>query len=101
MNAAHPLTTEPRDERDPDETERLEDVDVRATMSADGKRVRLTVTDQDGEETRYQLRGLELNGTPIRTEKPLSLYGVDVVIEWQNGGLGMYPGVDLIVSREA
>lgn len=96
----HPLTSEPHEERDPDETVRLDDVDVRATMSPDGKRVRLTVTDADGEQDRYELGGLELNGTPIRTDQPLTLYGVDAVIEWQNGGLGMYPGVNVIVSRD-
>lgn len=98
MNAeAHPLDA---DDTDRDEEVRLEDVDVRATMSSDGKRVRLTVTDQDGDQERYKLRGLELNGTPIRTGQPLSLYGVDAVIEWQNGGLGMYAGVNVIVSRD-
>lgn len=93
----HPLTT--GDEMDSEETHDLTDVDIRATMSSDGKRVRLTVTDQDGEESRYELRGLELNGTPLRVKEPLTLYGVDVVIEWQAGGLGLYPGVNVLVTR--
>ncbi|UTF55963.1 outer membrane lipoprotein carrier protein LolA [Natronosalvus rutilus] len=96
MNAEqHPLDSDDREK-----TVTHEDVDVRATISADGKRVRLTVTDQDGDRERYQLRGLTLNGTPIRAGQPLSLYGVDAVIEWQNGGLGLYPGVNVIVSRD-
>lgn len=95
----HPLTAEPREERDSDETYELKDVDVRATMSSDGKRVRLTVTDQNGDESRYKLGGLELNGTAIRAKKPVSLYDVDAVIEWQAGGLGLYPGVNVKVTR--
>lgn len=94
----HPLTTEPREARDSEETYEIPSCDVRAEMSPDGKRVTLDVTDQDGEETRYELRGLTINGTPVRADGPLTMYDVDAVIEWQAGGLGMYPGVDVRVS---
>jgi len=96
----HPLTAEPREERDQDETYELEDVDVTVNVSPDGKRVRLTVIDSAGEETTYELGGVTLNGAPIRAEEPLNLYGVDAVIEWQAGGLGMYPGVNVKVTRD-
>jgi len=96
----HPLTAEPREERDQDETYEMQDVDVTANVSPDGKRVRLTVIDSAGEETTYELGGFQLNGAVVTTDEPLNLYGVDAVIEWQAGGLGMYPGVNVKVTRD-
>lgn len=96
----HPLTTEPRDELDHDETHEMADVDVRITMSGDGKRVRLKVTDQEGDDTRYELEGASINQTPIRVDKPLVMNGVDAVIEWGAGGIGLYSNVDVRVSRD-
>jgi len=94
----HPLTTEPREARDSEETYEMEGVDVRAEMSPDGKRVTLDVTDAEGDETRYELRGLTINGTAVRADGPLTMYDVDAVIEWQAAGLGMYPAVDVRVT---
>ena len=95
----HPLTTEPREERDSEETHEFPGVDVRATMSPDGKRVRLTITHDDGDRDKYELEGLTINGTAVRVDGPLTMYDVDAVIEWQSGGLGMYPGVDVKVTE--
>lgn len=94
----HPLTTEPREDRDSEETYEMAGVDVTARMSPDGKRVDLTVIDAEGDESTYELRGLTINGTPVRADGPLQMYDVDAVIEWQSGGLGMYAGVDVRVS---
>lgn len=96
----HPLTAEPREDRDQDETHEMNNVDVTVRVSPDGKRVQLTVIDQAGEETSFDLAGVTLNGVPIRADSPLNLYGIDAVIEWQNGGLGMFPGVNLKVTRD-
>lgn len=93
----HPLNA---DDLDQDETHEMNDVDVTVNVSPDGKRVRLTVIDSAGEETAYKLGGVTLNGAPIRADEPLNLYGVDAVIEWQAGGLGLYPGVDVKVTRD-
>ena len=92
----HPLTN--GDDLDRDEVCEMSDVDVRATMSSDGKRLQLTITDQNGDEGQYRLGGLKLNGTPIRAKEPVTLYDVDAVIEWQAGGLGLYPGVNVKVT---
>lgn len=96
----HPLTAEPREERDRDETHRMNNVDVTVKVSPDGKRVDLTVIDQDGEETTYDLAGFTINGVAMRPDGMVHLYGVDAVIEWQNAGLGLYPAVNIRVTRD-
>lgn len=96
----HPLTAEPREARDQDQTVTFEDVDVEVKVSPDGKRVQLTVTHQNGEDSTFRLGGFTLNTVPMRPDRRVSLYGVDAVIEWQDGGLGMYPGVNVKVTRD-